>query len=398
MIKAVLLDLDNTLLHNPDRQFATQFLSLLDDYMRAACGIEQASQFFLQGLRRLASRGLDDIETGNQSLLVQLISNGSGRDAGEVQQAFDAFYTECYPELQACISPVEGAAELVLELHRLGYTLVITTNPLYPEVAVRERMRWAGLPDQQDLYHLVTGSDLMRFAKPHPAYYAEVLARVGIEPDEAVVVGDSLKNDILPSHTVGLHTFHVTTQPTVESSASGSLQDLYHLIHKNNWLEALLPSPLKPEMIEPQYYGNLGALFGMLSEVKPGFWAQHPDPDEWSILQILCHLLESEGTVQRQRLERILSEQEPFLVASPSPPGAEMPLCDDDGMRIAQHFVQERRITLDLLHRLGPDDWQRRARHSIFGLTTLLEMAYFTAQHDRLHLNQLCQTMGKCAE
>jgi hypothetical protein len=25
-----------------------------------------------------------------------------------------------------------------------------------------------------------------------------------------------------------------------------------------------------------------------------------------------------------------------------------------------------------------------------------LEMAHFTAQHDRLHLNQICQTLGKC--
>jgi hypothetical protein len=63
---------------------------------------------------------------------------------------------------------------------------------------------------------------------------------------------------------------------------------------------------------------------------------------------------------------------------------------------VAREFEEARRETLQLVATFTDVDWQRPARHSIFGLTTLLEMAYFTAQHDRLHLNQLCQTIGRC--
>ena len=63
-----------------------------------------------------------------------------------------------------------------------------------------------------------------------------------------------------------------------------------------------------------------------------------------------------------------------------------------------QCFRQARERTIALLAGLRPDQWNRPARHSIFGLTNLLEMAHFTAQHDRLHITQLCQTLGKCAD
>jgi hypothetical protein len=139
-------------------------------------------------------------------------------------------------------------------------------------------------------------------------------------------------------------------------------------------------------------------LFGTLADAKPHFWQQHPDPNEWSPIQIVCHLLESERKVQRPRLERILAENNPFLVAPPPPaePHEALP-CENDGLLVAEQMATEREKTLDWLRQIQQEDWNRPARHSIFGPTTLLEMAHFTAQHDRLHINQLCQTLGRCS-
>ncbi|NJL56302.1 HAD-IA family hydrolase [bacterium] len=229
----------------------------------------------------------------------------------------------------------------------------------------------------------------MHFAKPNPAYYAEILARVGVEPDETLHIGDSLNNDVLPAQTLGLHCYQITPKTPLDALANQVI--------KANWLETLVERRLLPSMIAPQYRGNIGALYGLLDTVQPHFWKQQPDPNEWSILQILCHLAESETTVQRPRLERILNEERPFLAEPRTPPGPEMPICDDDGYRIAEAFTSERSNTLSLVESLSVEAWQRPARHSIFGPTTLLEMAHFTAQHDRLHLTQLCQTIGHCA-
>jgi hypothetical protein len=164
-----------------------------------------------------------------------------------------------------------------------------------------------------------------------------------------------------------------------------------------DWLDGLPPPPLQPAMIEPEMRGNIGALFGVIAPVQPHFWQQHPDPQEWSPIQIVCHLVESEIKVQRPRLERILAENNPFLPITKPPLSARDAIpCADEGYPVAELFMAERMTTLNWIKQLTPDDWMRPARHSTFGPTTLLEMAQFTAQHDRLHISQLCQTLGQC--
>jgi hypothetical protein len=199
------------------------------------------------------------------------------------------------------------------------------------------------------------------------------------------MVGDNFENDIQAAATVGLHTCHV--EPG----------DLRGFIQQVPYLDTWLPPLLKPESIDPQFRGNIGALFGLLAQVKPHYWSQHPEPNEWSPLQIVCHLLERESRVHRARLKQILTKDNPFIIdpgAPTTPPDTDG--CDLDGVVVAQTFLAEREQTLALIRQIAPSEWERPARHSIFGPTTLLEMAHFTAQHDRLHLKQLCRTLGKC--
>jgi len=55
----------------------------------------------------------------------------------------------------------------------------------------------------------------------------------------------------------------------------------------------------------------------------------------------------------------------------------------------AATVANQRDITITLLDRLTPDEWQRPARHAIFGPTHLQELVAFTSEHDRLHLRQM---------
>jgi hypothetical protein len=122
-----------------------------------------------------------------------------------------------------------------------------------------------------------------------------------------------------------------------------------------------------------------------------------PDPNEWSPLEIVCHLRDSERLIQRPRLQRIFTEDNPFISQPPAPPAAgEQDLSVEDGVAALHTFWIERCETIQFIKELSGSDWQRPARHSIFGPTSLLEMAHFTARHDRLHINQLCETVGRC--
>lgn len=391
MIKAVLLDLDNTLLKNSDSVFVAEYFRLMDDYFFTRWNTTLSST-----LRRVikASMSRRDPQHTNSQIAQQILAEETGKTAEELAGVFIDFYAEVYPNLRRCTEPVPGAAALVDYLREHKYAIAIATNPLYPPEAIRQRIAWAGLPDTLDAYTLVTHADNMHFVKPDAAYYAEIVARIGVEPDEAVMVGDSLVNDIEPAAWVGLNTFTITDEGN--STYAGSLSHFYQTVISHQWLEAQTPRPLMPEAIEPELRGNIGAFFGLLNEVKPHHWNQHPDPNEWSILQVVCHLLESERQIQQPRLRRILEEDNPFLVQPQAPPGPEAAACDTDGIRAAREFAQLREHTIEWLGHLQPDDWHRPARHSVFGLTSLLEMAHFTAQHDRLHINQICQTLGRC--
>lgn len=394
MIKAVLLDLDNTLLFNPDSTFAANYLALADDYFNRCWGYAEISKVILKTIRAMTSPHTPD--KTNSMIALEIIAEAVGRDIAEVYTTFDDFYRDCYPTLHQYTTALGAVApHLITKLQAEGYAVVIATNPIYPAEAIRQRLQWAGIPDDFKAYTLVTHAQNMHVAKPDPAYYAEIVARVGIEPDEALMVGDSLKNDMTPAAQVGLHTYRIESADAIQlDEALDAFSSDY--ANKEN-LESLLSPPLHPAMIIPEMRGNLGALFGTLAEVQPHFWNQHPDPNEWSPIQVLCHLLESERQVQRPRLERILAQDNPFLVSPPPPAGpSEAYPCAEDGLIVAHSFAAERAITLNWLEKLPPEAWNRPARHSIFGLTTLLEMAHFTAQHDRLHINQLCQTIGKC--
>jgi len=385
MIKAVLLDLDNTLLHNPDRQFAQAFMQQLESHLRQSTNTEKVASFFRQGIKSLTSDR--DMMRTNTELIAETIANATPMSIDQVYNILQSFYDTEYHNLQSYTSPVANSRQLIEQLLEQNLDVAIATNPIYPQTAILERLEWAGLSSFIDNFAFITHSDNMHFSKPHPAYYAEVVARIGIEPDEAIMVGDGLRNDIEPAKTLGIHTFHITKD--------SPLDNFIDHIHTENWQHQHPLQPLTPDAIIPQYQGNIGALYGLLAEVKGNQWVQRPDPNEWSIKQILYHLQYSETSVQRHRIHKILGEENPFIASQP-PPGPNLETDNHDGFYFANQFRLERIATIKLLSQLSPNQWQLPARHSIFGLTTLLEMAYFTAQHDRLHISQLCQTLGNC--
>jgi hypothetical protein len=56
-------------------------------------------------------------------------------------------------------------------------------------------------------------------------------------------------------------------------------------------------------------------------------------------------------------------------------------------------FTETRKELVMMLAALRPEDWQRRARHSVFGPTDLREMTGISAEHDRSHVRQIFQLL-----
>lgn len=91
--------------------------------------------------------------------------------------------------------PRLGAHACLDMCQRLGLRVVLATNPTFPQICTRERMRWAGIADYP-FDHVTVWENSTR-AKPWARYYEETCAAVGCRPEECLMVGNDPKNDFV---------------------------------------------------------------------------------------------------------------------------------------------------------------------------------------------------------
>ena len=114
--------------------------------------------------------------------------------------------------------------------------------------------------------------------------------------------------------------------------------------------------------------------------------ARTPAPGEWSALECLQHLLDTEEWVFPGRVEALLAGQD-FAAFDPDTQGRQPGPKEAPG-ELAAAFAQRRAASLALLARVTPADLARTARHSELGPVTLAELLHEWAAHDLMHTVQ----------
>ncbi len=241
MIKAILFDLDDTLLGNEVDTFMSGYFGLLSEYARP---IMDSGLFVekLVGATQSTIRNTDPALT-NADVFWMRFLDATDLERTELEPFFVRFYETEFPRLQSTTRPVSAAVDVVRRSFDLGLEVVIATNPLFPRMAIEQRLAWAGVPVTEYPYALVTTYENMHFTKPQPSYYQEILAEVDVQPSEAVMVGDDWKNDIVPAGSIGIHTYWVTDPAAIAPDATptdgqGTLAD-FHEAMMNGWLDRL---------------------------------------------------------------------------------------------------------------------------------------------------------------
>ena len=81
----------------------------------------------------------------------------------------------------------------------LGLRAVLATNPIFPAVATRSRIRWAGLTPED--FALYTTYENIGLCKPNPDYYREIMRRLDVRPEECLMVGNDATEDMAAAET-----------------------------------------------------------------------------------------------------------------------------------------------------------------------------------------------------
>ena len=182
-VKALLIDLDGTLVHSlPD--LAAALNRLLADLDHDPLEESQVRAMIGDGVAKLVERGL--AARGQAA---------SEQELGVLVPRFVALYESALTELTR---PYPGVAETLKGLAGDGWTLAVCTNK--PEAASRQILDDLGLMASFDA---VAGGDTYAVRKPHPGHLLETLARLSVPADRAVMLGDG-KNDVLAAHAAGL--------------------------------------------------------------------------------------------------------------------------------------------------------------------------------------------------
>jgi HAD superfamily hydrolase (TIGR01549 family) len=227
--KAVLFDLDGTLLDSNMETFLPPYLKRIS---ARVAPIMPPQEFVAQLMRATELMLANDGQVTNEELFAAAFYPAIGRSRAEMEPIFEAFYAEDFPALQQYTRRKPEARTIMRRIFNLGYDVAITTNPLVPATAVRQRLDWAGVDDFP--YRLVTTYENSRFCKPNPRYFEDVAGRLGHATGECLVVGDEEMD--MAGARAGCPTFLVQSAATRLSAESpaptyrGALEDVLALL------------------------------------------------------------------------------------------------------------------------------------------------------------------------
>ncbi len=87
--------------------------------------------------------------------------------------------------------------------------MAVATNPMFPAHAVRNG--WPG-PTSRRMslpFEIVASFETFHFSKPQPAFFAELLARMGWPAGPVALVGDDLERDVAAGRRLGLPVYWI---------------------------------------------------------------------------------------------------------------------------------------------------------------------------------------------
>jgi FMN phosphatase YigB (HAD superfamily) len=395
MSLTLMLDLDDTLLDTNLDSFIPAYFKALSGALAEKIDPNEMLPALIGGTKLMVAN--EDPRLTLREVFDEYFYNELRIDRDSIQTDIDKFYDEVFPSLGKLTRPRPEAVKLVEWAFSRGFRVVIATNPLFPIKAIHHRLRWAGLSPEIYPFALVTSYENMHFTKS-PAYYAEVLARLGWPDDPVVMVGDDAERDILPARAMGIPVFHITVSG--ESDIMPAPDGAGRISDVRNWLESiddLSAAPLNidtPEAIMAVLRSTPAGLADLAENIPQEQWIRCPSCDEWSLNEIFCHLRDVEIEINLPRVRTMLEEANPFIAGQVTDDWVQLRGYDSqDGHAALLELAEKRKQLVTLLSGLSKDDWKRPARHSIFGPTFLLELTGFMASHDRSHIQQVMATI-----
>lgn len=206
-IKAVLFDLDGTLLPLDQDLFIKLYFKEITEYLVENSGYDP-DMFVKTMWQGIGAMIKNDGSQTNEEAFWAAFSQAFGKERVEKDYPiFERFYIERFPNTKSACGYTEYSKKIIEYLKEKGIITALATNPVFPSVATVTRMGWVGL--DPDDFKLVTTYENIGYCKPNPKYYLKVAKEIGVLPSECLMVGNDVSDDMVAT-AIGMDVFLLT--------------------------------------------------------------------------------------------------------------------------------------------------------------------------------------------
>jgi FMN phosphatase YigB (HAD superfamily) len=234
MIKTVLFDLDGTLLPMDQDVFTKAYFgALVKRIASRGYSPDKLVESIWLGTKNMIK---NDGRNTNEEVFWQTFRSIHGDAAMADYPYFEEFYISDFDKVKESCGYNPMANEVVLKLKNRGIRVALATNPLFPKIATEKRVKWAGI--DIDNFELYTTYENSRFCKPNIKYYQEILSVLNINPEETLMVGNDVSDDMVVEK-LGMKVFLLTDNlinkdgKDISCYPNGSFAELLQYFDKN---------------------------------------------------------------------------------------------------------------------------------------------------------------------
>jgi len=230
MIKAVLLDMGNTLIKYDVEVFEEVFhrilLSLsipksLDDVKKAFLSAKIEAED-LDLLSFFGKMKCEEYWNRWDSLVLKHLGIAEHIELGKIVQSkwFDFVDCTLHPEVE----------EVLSELKRRGLKIGIVSTAYEEEIHL--------ILEKADLdkatFDIIVGVDTIRKAKPNPDVFKYAISKLNVKPEETIFVGDNVEADYKGAENAGIHALLINRTEKKELSDLKTITNLKEILSQIN--------------------------------------------------------------------------------------------------------------------------------------------------------------------
>jgi len=225
MIDTILFDLDGTLLPMDFEKFLEIYFSKMGLVFQDLIEPQTLVKYIWAATDAMI-RNTEPLT--NETVFFNKFSQLIAQDPEIYKRRFQKFYDAEFLETKESVLDTAVIKESALSLKKKGYDLILATNPIFPEKAIRHRLNWAGFSPGDFSY--VTCYERNHYCKPQLQFFEELLKETKKRPEQCLMVGNDVQEDLVAAK-LGIKTYLITdclihrTEAAITADFQGDYQD-----------------------------------------------------------------------------------------------------------------------------------------------------------------------------